>query len=1444
MPEVPPDKLSNLTSVALGAVGASALVGVLAITFQQSGASWMGEVVILLGLILVLLLLWLVARWVASRKNRPFVQKLQQAAGVTPNALTAVAARAKLDDLRRSFEAGITKFRATGKDIYKLPWYLLVGEPGSGKTEAIRHSNLPFPPGLQDSLQGTGGTVNMNWWLTNQAVILDTAGRYLFGELQPGTAAEWSEFLRLLVKYRPQCPINGLILVIPAESLIVDTADKIESKAATIAQQLDRIQRALEVRFPVYVIVTKCDLINGFREFFETLDNPQLQHQILGWSNPKPLDEPFNPEQVEAHLSEVHKRLPERRLGLLLDPVAHEGMESRRIDEVDSLYSFPDSFKHLGPRLGRYLALVFVAGEWSPKPLFLRGIYFTSSMREGQALDAELAELLHVPIDSLRERRVWERDRAFFLRDVLLKKAFPEQGLVTRAPNTRKAEQTRKVALLSTGFIAAIIILAFSLWGSHERSSSISENQTAFWKSATQLKQSDGTLQILESPEIHPKSRLLEKVADDGGTSIGKFYEDLNTWGTQDVHVQPIFKPAAFLLQMKDQSNDINESQKNDAGKIYAANVLAPLIKATRHKIKGKTAGHWDEDSTAALKELIRFECGVRPDLPTLFAYVTADRPDKKAATPNPNEQAYVKVLSEGLQLFIPASLSANEHWSFVQPDSGPAQKGVNTLIDYSRDIGARPNTRFLDWQTALVDLRDRQKTLHEFCLSLENNYPKSVADFYRQRDNWKKHWELYDGFYSTKMSQRLSELDNGGNPLSLVGLYRKEQAAAGKEAADVLIAVRDSIPSDRRQLPLPSQIRDALQKRIEEINKSDDRSKQTEIEAQLSPFDSTLLKTVNVDAHEKRAAVVVHDLYKLANTELFDESDSPSTLPADPAFSVSPKSIAASGTAAGPENPVAFAQTDVSKLHANMAGPYHLNKSVAQQIASLPTQKWIADSIAKPHGNYRQFAIPAIPFTKHDKDDADQRYNPGAVSGALSAVFGTVHTISQEIAGDPKPLDVDQLSADLAQRRQPADAYLRNYVIYWSGLFPEIDPAGIPRDWKTFHEHLLSATDVNRNFKELGGFVKDALDQVQSFSSPVQIDVKRAAERTSAFIAASSDKLDLDAIQEKIDYWRTLNSTDVNAVRAILLEQPAAVLQRKYMVDAGVNEVEKYWSEVTLGLLRVVARQGEQPGTIQLVDSDLAKFPFNINSTVEITPENLDQLRQILGGTSLWGTAAKSKPENVGGGNLLGNPKYAAIDDELKALARGGLRSERFERLGRAYALIESLPLANGPATCRVEIPDENAVAKLLEEVRPKLPRASIKWSDFTLVIGKQPPDRKSGRSSDSPGRLGDISWPNINIAFEFYEHPQKPDGTLHEVTKTMNVWQCLYLLSHSNAVAAAENGDPRIGDPPVPSRKWYVRLEPEYGNVDRMGQRQHYAQWLLLTFKNPIPHPSTWSN
>src|SRR5258706_1737408 len=314
---------------------------------------------------------------------------------------------------------------------------------------------------MQDEFQGVGGTINMNWWSTNSGVRLDTGGRLMFEEVKPGETGEWREFLQLLKKNRPNCPMNGLFLVIPSDSLIKNSADEIAKKAGKIAQQLDTIQRVLDVRFPVFVIVTKCDKINGFREFLDGLSDPQLQHQMMGWSNPEPLDNPFRPDLVSEHLNQVVLRLRRRRLGLLRDPVP-ENPAGRRTDEVDSLYALPHSLSLLSSRLRQYLETIFVAGEWSAKPLFLRGIYFSSSMREGSALDQDLAEAIGVPVDDLPEGKVWERERAYFLRDLFLDKVFREKGLVTRASNTKRMLRGQQIALFSFGFLS---LAAFSALG-------------------------------------------------------------------------------------------------------------------------------------------------------------------------------------------------------------------------------------------------------------------------------------------------------------------------------------------------------------------------------------------------------------------------------------------------------------------------------------------------------------------------------------------------------------------------------------------------------------------------------------------------------------------------------------------------------------------------------------------------------------------------------------------------------------------------------------------------------------------------------------------------------------------------------------------------------------------------------------------------------------------
>jgi hypothetical protein len=209
--------------------------------------------------------------------------------------------------------------------------------------------------------------------------------------------------------------------------------------------------------------------MEGFREFSDYITDPLLQHQMFGWSNPDPLDAAFRPELVEQFLNTVADRVRRRRLALLREgAAAARGGETqtffrssfdtgrtaaRRVDDVNSVFALPASLMRLAPRLQRYLETIFVAGEWSAKPIFLRGIYFTSSMREGSALDEALALATNVSVDELPESGRSE-SRAFFLRDFFNEKVFREGGLVTRATNTLKMLRQRRLAIFGTATVA------------------------------------------------------------------------------------------------------------------------------------------------------------------------------------------------------------------------------------------------------------------------------------------------------------------------------------------------------------------------------------------------------------------------------------------------------------------------------------------------------------------------------------------------------------------------------------------------------------------------------------------------------------------------------------------------------------------------------------------------------------------------------------------------------------------------------------------------------------------------------------------------------------------------------------------------------------------------------------------------------------------------------
>ena len=148
-----------------------------------------------------------------------------------------------------------------------LPWYIIIGPPGAGKTTALRSSGLQFPYAKGGKVKGVGGTRNCDWWLTNEAIILDTAGRW---STQDDDHEEWLAFLDLLRKTRPKKPVNGILLAVSLLDL-EGGEEEMSALAKALRDRLDEVTGRLDMVVPVYLLVTKADLVPGFVEMFGDL---------------------------------------------------------------------------------------------------------------------------------------------------------------------------------------------------------------------------------------------------------------------------------------------------------------------------------------------------------------------------------------------------------------------------------------------------------------------------------------------------------------------------------------------------------------------------------------------------------------------------------------------------------------------------------------------------------------------------------------------------------------------------------------------------------------------------------------------------------------------------------------------------------------------------------------------------------------------------------------------------------------------------------------------------------------------------------------------------------------------------------------------------------------------------------------------------------------------
>lgn len=418
--------------------------------------------------IVTVLLLWGAWELYKYFKARQANRKLMD--GITSQIPDAsdINSAAEIELLRKRISQAIATLKKAGgkahkwggEYLYQIPWYIFIGAPGSGKTTALINCGLRFPvtaEGDVHAVKGVGGTRNCDWWFTDDAVFLDTAGRYTTQESdQKADSAAWLGFLDLLKKFRNRSPLNGAIVTVSLADLLYQTERERDEYAMTVRKRIQELYEKLGVSFPIYLMVTKADLLAGFMEFFSNLGLEE-RAQVLG------VTFPYSQSSAKSydfsHEFKVQFDAIDRRLNAgLVDRMQQE----RDLQRRSLIYGFTQQFSAVGPLLTRFIEQVFSDSRYDQRPM-LRGVYFTSGTQEGTPIDRVLGSLSRM---LKMERKVLApmaaTGKSFFLTRLIKEVIFSESGLV----GLDEKKEKRRTVLLRGAYvlIALLAVLLVTAW--------------------------------------------------------------------------------------------------------------------------------------------------------------------------------------------------------------------------------------------------------------------------------------------------------------------------------------------------------------------------------------------------------------------------------------------------------------------------------------------------------------------------------------------------------------------------------------------------------------------------------------------------------------------------------------------------------------------------------------------------------------------------------------------------------------------------------------------------------------------------------------------------------------------------------------------------------------------------------------------------------------------
>jgi len=404
----------------------------------------------------------------------------------------------KLQALRGRFEGAIQFLKktviarhGTPVNLSVLPWLLMIGPAGSGKTSLLAQSDIPFVLSKRfknDFLEKIPTSETCDWWATKDLVMVDIPGSWFLPRKKSNHL--WQQFLSLIKKPQVRNQLSGIVIVLHLPELMkIHNNENKDAILLPIKKQITELRAALNTQLPFHLVITKTDLLPGFGDFFRE-NSREERNQAWGITLPTPHSDENITDIFSHRFNALIKRVNEQLTWRL--------HQEKNLLARGRIKDFPLQLEKLKDLIADTLKIFDIPGTQAA------GVWLTSAMQdapENTIIDASFSTQLIPTTSALLMTTPEHTSKSFFIRQLILQSLpTPHARIISQSAHSRYRDAA--YALSGGLFIASIIVFGHDFIISEKHILEVKNSLTHYEQLAEKSNQ--------ENPTIAPTLPLLD----------------------------------------------------------------------------------------------------------------------------------------------------------------------------------------------------------------------------------------------------------------------------------------------------------------------------------------------------------------------------------------------------------------------------------------------------------------------------------------------------------------------------------------------------------------------------------------------------------------------------------------------------------------------------------------------------------------------------------------------------------------------------------------------------------------------------------------------------------------------------------------------------------------------------------------------------------------------